>query len=306
MSAPFTEYFSDCQHRIESALPRLIGKPASEYSKAASPALTPLFEALHYSTMNGGKRVRPLLVYASALAINPGFANDDALDYIAAAIECIHAYSLVHDDLPAMDDDDLRRGKPTCHIAFDEATAILAGDALQSLAFELLANAPNIPADRQVSLIKTLAAAAGARGMVGGQAIDLAAVNKHPELKLLETMHQLKTGALLRASINMGAQYAGASGAQLRQLDSFGHAIGLAFQVQDDILDLESSTEVLGKTQGADLARNKPTYPALMGLDGAKQHAQSLFAQALAAIEGFDSRADRLRQLAEFIIQRKH
>ncbi len=306
MSGPFTEYLSDCQQRIESALHKLIGQPESEFSENAGPALARVFDAMNYSTVNGGKRVRPLLVYASAKAINSGFANDEALDYVAAAVECIHAYSLVHDDLPAMDDDDLRRGKPTCHIAFDEATAILAGDALQSLAFELLASAPNIPAQRQLELIKTLAAAAGARGMVGGQAIDLASVNQTPELALLEAMHQLKTGALLRAAIRMGAQYAGADGRQLQQLDTFGRAIGLAFQVQDDILDLESSTEVLGKTQGADLARNKPTYPALMGLEAAKKHAQALYNEALTAIDNLDGDADRLRELAEFIVKRQH
>ena len=306
MSGPFSEYFSDCQQRIESALQNLIGKPESEFADNAGPALGRVFDAMNYSTVNGGKRVRPLLVYASAKAINSGFANDEALDYVAAAVECIHAYSLVHDDLPAMDDDELRRGKPTCHIAFDEATAILAGDALQSLAFELLATAPNIPAQRQLDLIKTLAAAAGARGMVGGQAIDLASVNQTPELALLEAMHQLKTGALLRAAIRMGAQYAGADSQQLQRLDTFGRAIGLAFQVQDDILDLESSTEVLGKTQGADLARNKPTYPALMGLEAAKTHAQALYNEALAAIDNLDGDADRLRELAEFIVKRQH
>ncbi|MBB3048322.1 geranylgeranyl pyrophosphate synthase [Litorivivens lipolytica] len=306
MSRPFPDYLRQCQQRIDDALPRLIGKAASEYAEHAAPHLERLFESIHYSTLNGGKRVRPVLVYAAARAVNPGFANDEALDHVAAAVECIHAYSLVHDDLPAMDDDDLRRGKPTCHIAFDEATAILAGDGLQSLAFELLASVPDLADNRRLALIRTLAAASGPRGMVGGQAIDLGAVNQSPTLETLEAMHQLKTGALLRAAVRLGAQYAGANNDQLRRLDDYGRAIGLAFQVQDDILDIEGSTEKLGKTQGADIARNKPTYPALLGLEGAKQRAQALFEEAMAAIANFDDQAQRLRELAEFIVQREH
>ncbi len=306
MSRPFPDYLRECQQRIDDALPRLIGQAASEYSEHAAPHLHSLFESIHYSTLNGGKRVRPVLVYAAARAINPGLVNDEALDHVAAAVECIHAYSLVHDDLPAMDDDDLRRGKPTCHIAFDEATAILAGDGLQSIAVELLALVPNLADHQRLALIKTLVAAAGPRGMVGGQAIDLGAVNQSPTLETLEAMHQLKTGALLRAAVRLGAQYAGADDEQLHKLDQYGRAIGLAFQVQDDILDIEASTETLGKNQGSDLARNKPTYPALLGMEGAKQRAQALYEEAMTALEGFDEQALRLRELARFIVQREH
>ncbi len=306
MSRPFPDYLRECQQRIDDALPRLIGQAASEYSEHAAPHLHKLFESIHYSTLNGGKRVRPVLVYAAAHTIKPGFENDEALDHVAAAVECIHAYSLVHDDLPAMDDDALRRGKPTCHIAFDEATAILAGDGLQSIAVELLASVPSLADQRRLALIKTLVAAAGPRGMVGGQAIDLGAVNQSPTLETLEAMHQLKTGALLRAAVRLGAQYAGADDERLRKLDQYGRAIGLAFQVQDDILDIEASTETLGKTQGSDLARNKPTYPALLGMEGAKQRAQALYEEAMAALEGFNEQALRLRELARFIVQREH
>jgi geranylgeranyl pyrophosphate synthase len=228
------------------------------------------------------------------------------LDGIACAVEYLHAYSLVHDDLPAMDDDDLRRGNPTCHRAFDEATAILAGDALQSRAFELLAKLPGIAAQTRLELIATLAGAAGARGMVGGQAIDLAAVQQRIDLHHLETMHRLKTGALIRAAVRMGALLAGASAAQATALDNYAAAIGLSFQVQDDILDITSDTATLGKQQGADLARAKPTYPALLGLTEARAKAQALHNEALSALRDFDGRADRLRQLSAYIIERSH
>ncbi len=306
MSQPLSDYLDECLQRIDAALPQLIGESVSEFTTSSGDLLARLFETMRYSLLNGGKRVRPLLVYASAQAINRGFANDQALDRVATALECIHAYSLIHDDLPAMDDDALRRGQATAHIAFDEATAILAGDALQSVAFELLANVPNLPPERQLAMIRALAAASGPRGMVGGQAIDLACVEQTPKLETLEVMHQLKTGALLRAAIKLGAIYAGANNEQLQGLDRFGIAIGLAFQVQDDILDLESSTEVLGKTQGADAARNKPTYPALMGVEPAREYAQSLYAQAMSELEPFDDSADGLRELASFIVRRRY
>lgn len=306
MTAALPTELLEYQRRFDSALPAIIDNAGSEFVENAAPALERIFDAMRYSLLNGGKRVRPILVYAAANAVNPAFASDQALDTVAAAVECIHAYSLIHDDLPAMDDDDLRRGQPTCHIAFDEATAILAGDALQSLAFELLTQVPNQAAERQLQLVRTLAAAAGARGMVGGQTIDLASVQTTPTLAALEIMHQLKTGALLRAAVALGAGYAGADKRQLRQLDRYGRAIGLAFQVQDDILDCESSTEVLGKTQGADRARNKPTYPALLGLEPAKAYARELHQQALAALSPFGEAADGLRQLAGFIVNREH
>lgn len=306
MTSTLPDELLEHQRRFDSTLPAIIDDIGSEFVENAAPALERIVDAMRYSLLNGGKRVRPILVYAAANAVNPAFANDQALDTVAAAVECIHAYSLIHDDLPAMDDDDLRRGQPTCHIAFDEASAILAGDALQSLAFELLTRVPNQAPERQLQLVRTLAAAAGARGMVGGQAIDLASVQTTPTLAVLEIMHQLKTGALLRAAVALGACYAGADKAQLRQLDQYGRAIGLAFQVQDDILDCESSTEVLGKTQGADRARNKPTYPALLGLEPAKAYARELHEQALAALSSFGETASGLRQLAGFIVNREH
>ena len=258
--------------------------------------------AMHYSLTNGGKRVRPLLVYASARAIQPTMS--EGLDWIAAALESIHAYSLVHDDLPAMDDDDLRRGKATTHIAFDEASAILAGDALQTLAFELLALAP-LTADLRVSLVAQLARASGASGMVLGQAIDLAAVNQQLNLAQLERMHQHKTGALISASVAMGATAAGANSTQLGALGRYAEAIGLAFQVQDDILDVTSDTETLGKQQGADSSHNKPTYVSLLGLDAAKAKARELHQSAHQAIADFGAEADALRQLADYIIERR-
>lgn len=261
-----------------------------------------LREAMSYSLTNGGKRVRPLLVYASAQAVSQ--QPPAGLENIAAALEAIHAYSLVHDDLPAMDDDALRRGQPTTHIAFDEATAILAGDALQTLAFELLADCP-LPAALAVELVRELAQASGARGMVLGQAIDLAAVNRQLTLAQLENMHNHKTGALILAAVRMGALAAGADSQALAALTDYARAIGLAFQVQDDILDVTSDTETLGKQQGADHLHNKPTYVSLLGLEAAQAKAAQLHAQALAALSNFDSGADSLRQLADYIVQRR-
>lgn len=263
---------------------------------------TRLRAAMRYSLFNGGKRVRPTLAYAAALAIDP---NIDLahIDPIACALECLHSYSLVHDDLPAMDDDDLRRGKPTCHIAFDEATAILAGDGLQTLAFELLLST-HLTAETKVQLIAQLASASGAEGMVLGQAIDLAAVAQQLNLVQLENMHRHKTGALIRASVAMGALAAGATNQQLAALDNYAAAIGLAFQVQDDILDVTTDTATLGKQQGADIARNKPTYVSLLGLETAQAKAAELHNQALASLETFDESAERLRQMADYIIHR--
>lgn len=263
-----------------------------------------LLEAMSYSLLSGGKRVRPILAYASALATQ-GFTEAPGLDATACALECIHAYSLIHDDLPAMDDDDLRRGEPTCHIAFDEATAILAGDALQCLAFDILCNC-DAPASRVVSLFRELTRASGATGMVLGQAIDLAAVNATPSIDLLESMHTHKTGALIEASVVMGAIASGTTDATiLKTLRYYAKAIGLSFQVQDDILDVITDTETLGKRQGADIERNKPTYVALLGLDGAKAKAQDLHEQALSALDMLDEKADILRDLSAYIIQRK-
>lgn len=267
---------------------------------------TQLREAMRYSLFNGGKRVRPTLAYSSALAISAEALNThgELLNRVACALESLHSYSLVHDDLPAMDDDDLRRGKPTCHIAFNEATAILAGDALQTFAFELLSAKDIADAHIQLALIRQLANASGVQGMVLGQAIDLAAVDKTIDLAQLENMHRHKTGALIRASVSMGATALGASATQLDALDIYAAAIGLAFQVQDDILDVIADTETLGKQQGADIARNKPTYVALLGLDGARAKAQELHQQALAALNEFGASADYLRALSAYIIER--
>lgn len=269
----------------------------------AIPGGEQLHQAMAYSLLNGGKRVRPILAYASASATG---SNPDAplVDAVACALECIHAYSLVHDDLPAMDDDDLRRGEPTCHIAFDEATAILAGDALQCLAFDILLNANAAP-ELLVDLCRDLSAAAGATGMVAGQAIDLAAVDTQPDLAYLERMHNHKTGALISAAVVMGAKSAGVT--QVATLESLRHyavAIGLAFQVQDDILDVTGNTSVIGKRQGADNQRNKPTYVTLLGLDGAKRKARHLHEQALAALQPLGAEAQVLRELAAYIIER--
>jgi farnesyl diphosphate synthase/geranylgeranyl diphosphate synthase type II len=268
---------------------------------------TRLREAMRYSLFNGGKRVRPTLVYASALAIASDALEGPhlpTLNRIACALECLHSYSLVHDDLPALDNDDLRRGKPTNHIAFNEATAILAGDALQTFAFKLLSDIESIDATLQIAIIRQFASAAGVQGMVLGQAIDLAAVDKHIDIIQLENMHRLKTGALIRASVGMGATAMRATASQLVSLDEYAAAVGLAFQVQDDILDVTADTATLGKQQGADIARNKPTYVALLGLAGARAKAQELHQQALHALKDFDSKADHLRALSSYIIER--
>jgi len=305
MTRDFADFLAHCQQRVQNALPALLGNTGSEYAEAeAGPALQRLSDASSYSVLNGGKRVRASLVYATAQAL--GQAGKAGLDDIAGAIEMIHAYSLVHDDLPAMDDDDLRRGKATCHIAYDEATAILVGDALQARAFEILATLPSDNAGAKLALIQQLSAAAGPRGMVGGQAIDLAGVNQQLDLRALQTMHQLKTGALIRVAISMAAIWCGADHRQRDQLDNYGKAIGLSFQVQDDIIDIESNTETLGKTQGADQALNKPTFPALLGMAGAKQLAAELHAKALEALSAFDHRASPLRDLSHYIIDRQH
>lgn len=266
-----------------------------------------LMAAMRYSALNGGKRVRAMLVYGAAQAVaGQPTATDNTLDAVACALECLHAYSLIHDDLPAMDDDDLRRGKPSCHIAFNEAVAILAGDALQTQAFAILSSsALDLSAECQLRLVQELAQAAGAAGMVLGQAIDLAAVAHQLSQAELETMHRLKTGALIAASVRMGALAAGASDAQLAALEVYAACVGLAFQVQDDVLDVTADTATLGKPQGADAALDKPTFVTLMGLDEAKRYAELLHQQALAAISEFDQRADSLRSLSDYVIRRR-
>ncbi|MBV6286662.1 (2E,6E)-farnesyl diphosphate synthase [Pseudomonas aegrilactucae] len=290
-------YQARCQAQVDAALEHLFTPPSSE--------LTRLYAAMRYSVMNGGKRVRPLLAYAACEALG---APAEQANGAACAVELIHAYSLVHDDLPAMDDDDLRRGQPTTHKAFDEACAILAGDGLQSLAFSALLDAQLSALNDAIrlSMVQALALAAGPAGMVGGQAIDLGSVGLKLDQTALEFMHRHKTGALIEASVKLGAlASARASAEQLEALQQYARAIGLAFQVQDDILDVESDTATLGKRQGADIARDKPTYPALLGLDAAKAYALELRDLALAALDGFDDKAEPLRALARYIVERK-
>jgi len=291
----FEQYFARCRDQVSADLEAWLPQTGQINS--------PLHDAIRYSVLNGGKRIRPLLVYASADCYDLPATE---VTPIAAAVELIHAYSLVHDDLPAMDDDDLRRGKPTCHIAFDEATAILAGDGLQTLAFQRLTEASAFSADQRLLMVQTLAHASGALGMVAGQAIDLAAVNQSLTLAQLEDMHNRKTGALIRASVELGAIAGAASSSEMTALQNYADAIGLAFQVQDDILDITANTQTLGKQQGADAALNKPTYPSLLGLEGARQKAGELYQEAMDAIAPFGKRAAHLQSLANYIIKRDY
>lgn len=300
-------FLTQVQERVDSAIAAALEDQNSPFAATPTKDLSSrLLSAMRYSTANGGKRLRPALLYGTALALNADQALESDLDLLAAAVECIHAYSLIHDDLPAMDDDDLRRGKPTCHIQFNEATAILAGDGLQTLAFYLITQTQTLSAQQQIELVQVLSCASGHLGMVGGQAIDLAAVNQNIDLDHLKAMHALKTGALIRVSVQMAAIACNASTEQKQLLDRYADALGLAFQVQDDILDVESDTQTLGKTQGADIALNKPTYPALLGLDGAKQKALSLHEVAVSSIQSLGSESEALKQIANFVIERKH
>lgn len=264
----------------------------------------PLRDAMKYGLLLGGKRVRPFLVYATGEMLG---ANPQSLNYAAAAIEAIHAYSLIHDDLPAMDNDDLRRGHPTCHIAFDEATAILAGDALQSFAFDVLTQTPHISAEQKLALVQLLARASGAQGMCLGQSLDLISEHKQISLDELELIHRNKTGALLIAALKLGficsPHFADEKLEQA--LTQYAEAIGLAFQVQDDILDIEGDSAEIGKPVGSDLGLDKSTYPKLLGLAGAKQKAQDLYQAALSELEKIPFDTTALRELAEFIITRK-
>ena len=267
----------------------------------ADGASASLDDAMRYSVLGTGKRLRPVLVYLAGRALG---ADDKALDTPAAAIEMIHAYSLVHDDLPAMDDDDLRRGRPTVHRAFDEPLAILAGDALQTLAFEALASRPH---PRLGALITTLAQAAGRDGMAAGQAIDLGAVGAPMDLAALQAMHQHKTGALIRAAVRLGALVAvDESDPRVAALDRYASAMGLAFQIHDDVLDVTGDTQTLGKTSGADARRDKPTYPALLGVAQAQRRARDLLDDALAALEPLGEAGQPLAALARFMIDRDH
>ena len=284
------------QQRVDRALEQLIDNTSNIAEE--------LHQAMHYSLFNGGKRVRPLLVYLTGQALSIPAEHQDAA---ACAVELIHCYSLVHDDMPAMDDDDLRRGKPTCHKQFSEATALLTGDALQTLAFETLSDNSYLDASLILPMIKVLAHASGAAGMAGGQAIDLAATGKNLSLEQLKVMHEHKTGALILASVKLGALCAkNTSIPDLEALENYAKNIGLSFQIKDDILDIESDTHTLGKKQGADISLNKATYPALLGLDGAKKMAQQCHQNALDSLSHFDQKADPLRWLSEYIITRDH
>ncbi len=271
---------------------------------AASKQPESLHQAMRYAVLDGGKRLRPLLVLAAA---ELGKSVQAACEQAAAAVECIHVYSLVHDDMPAMDNDTLRRGKPTCHVRYGEATALLTGDALQTLAFELLSQANGLPAERQLRMIRTLAAASGSLGMAGGQAVDLDNVGKSLSQTELEAMHRLKTGALIRAAVLLGAlSCPDLDDAALEKLDRYAACLGLAFQVVDDVLDCSADTATLGKTAGKDAEADKPTYVKLMGLDAARRYAEELVAEALAQLQAFDERAEHLRSLARFVTARSH
>ena len=295
-ASAFADWMSAVQAHVEEALFALLPPAGTVPHK--------LHEAMRYTTLGGGKRVRPLLVFAAGALFD---ASPRALERAAAAVEMIHAYSLVHDDLPCMDDDALRRGKPTVHVAYDEATALLVGDALQAQAFAVLTHDDTgLPAARQLAMLRLLATAAGSAGMCGGQAIDLDSVGLNLTLAQLERMHQLKTGALLRAAVVLGA-LAGAElvPAQVTALDAYSTAIGLAFQVVDDVLDATADSATLGKTAGKDAAANKPTYVSILGLAPSRELAEQLRCDAHAALAPFGEKADRLRQLADLIVQRK-
>jgi len=295
IESDFQAWMGDIQARIESALGRLL--PPAQTAPAR------LHQAMRYATLEGGKRVRPLLAFAAGEVAG---APPERLELAACAVELIHAYSLVHDDLPCMDNDVLRRGKPTVHVEFDQATALLAGDALQSLAFQLLADHRLADEPRaQLEMVKALALAAGSRGMAGGQQIDLQSTGKALSLPELEFMHIHKTGALIRAAVSLGAACGRVDPSHKNSLDRYGKAIGLAFQVVDDVLDYDASTSTLGKTAGKDSRQGKPTYVSTLGLPRARELAGELRAEALAGLEGLGPSARRLGELADFIVLRK-
>jgi farnesyl diphosphate synthase len=293
----FQSRLDNYQKRVDAAL--------DKYLPSDDPPEHNLAEAIRYSVVGGGKRIRPAMVYAAGEAMG---VSTDLLDIPACAVEMIHAYSLIHDDLPAMDDDDLRRGRPTCHKAFDEATAILAGDALQALAYEILAKDDHkeLTPEHRIDMLSLLTEASGAHGMAGGQAVDLASVGKQLDLAQLEHMHQLKTGALIRASILLGGMCKqDISKDQMEMLSNYALCIGLSFQIQDDILDVVSDTETLGKPQGSDEAQEKPTFPAIIGLEKSRQLALEQHELALKYLEPMDEKADSLRQLSAYIVERQ-
>jgi farnesyl diphosphate synthase len=291
----FAAWSRGVQARMETALARVLPDPAIAPEK--------LHAAMRYATLGGGKRIRPMLAFAAGEAVG---ADATRVEHAACAVELIHVYSLTHDDLPCMDDDDLRRGKPTCHVQFDEATALLVGDALQSLAFEVLAEAC-ADSTTQVAMLALLARASGSRGMAGGQAVDLAATGKTLELAELEFMHIHKTGALIQAAVLLGAMSGGAlSPAARTGLERYAHCVGLAFQVMDDVLDAETDTATLGKTAGKDAAQGKATYLTLMNAKEARIYAGELIDEALAAIGLFGPAGTQLAEIARFIIARRY
>ena len=292
------QFIPQCQEQIEAALDRWLPTENRLPSR--------LHQAMRYSVLGGGKRMRPLLTYCTGKVLG---IDLKPLNGQACAVELIHAYSLVHDDLPAMDDDSLRRGRPTCHVQFDEATAILAGDALQALAFYVLAHDESMAVDarQRIEMIRVLAEASGSSGMAGGQAIDLDAVGQQLDLPGLENMHIRKTGALIRASVRMATLAVPDLDPDLaNRLDHYAKCVGLSFQIQDDILDQESDTQTLGKTQGKDRDNNKPNYLSLLGLAGAKEKAQELHQDALDALKPFGERGELLSDLSRYIIERRH
>ncbi len=292
------QFIPQCQEQIEAALDRWLPTENRLPSR--------LHQAMRYSVLGGGKRMRPLLTYCTGKVLG---IDLKPLNGQACAVELIHAYSLVHDDLPAMDDDSLRRGRPTCHVQFDEATAILAGDALQALAFYVLAHDESMAVDarQRIEMIRVLAEASGSSGMAGGQAIDLDAVGQQLDLPGLENMHIRKTGALIRASVRMATLAVPDLDPDLaNRLDHYAKCVGLSFQIQDDILDQESDTQTLGKTQGKDRDNNKPNYLSLLGLAGAKEKAQELHQDALDALKPFGERGELLSELSRYIIERRH
>ena len=291
----FADWVSAIQNRTEAALDRVLPQ--------ATIAPARLHDAMRYAVLGGGKRVRPLLCHAAGTLSG---ATPEALDAAACAVEMIHAYSLVHDDMPCMDDDVLRRGKPTVHVQYDDATALLVGDSLQSLAFLLLSEHCPVPAETRAALVSQLAIASGSRGMAGGQAIDLASVGLPLGVEELEFMHIHKTGALIRCAVRMGAACGQLDVDAHRRLDHYAGTVGLLFQVVDDVLDCEASTEELGKTAGKDAAANKPTYVSTLGLARARERARELHAEAIDSLSSFGDAARRLRELADFVLTRKH
>jgi geranylgeranyl diphosphate synthase, type II len=294
-SASLDEYLAEQQQLVDRALDAWL--PAEDVAPFS------IHKAMRYSVFAGGKRIRPILAIASARAVSD---SADAVENAAATLEMIHTYSLIHDDLPAMDNDDLRRGRPTCHKVFGDALAILAGDALCTLAFEVLSRLREIGAERKVKLIEELGRASGTvGGMIAGQVHDIEGEGRTPSAPLLEQIHRAKTGALLRASVRMGAIYGGATPEELESLTDYGERVGLAFQIVDDILDVEQTSEKLGKTAGKDQEQQKITFPAVFGLERSRQMAEQERLNAHAALQNFDDRADRLRQLADLVVQRQ-